>query len=80
MEIKKFEQFVNESNSFDDKIFDFCNKNWDDAWNICKTHGITKGMSKSSIKESRPGYLAMWISDLNKSKKLSEEEIKIINK
>ena len=36
---------------------------FDQKWEMSKLIGRTKGMSKSEIKSSRPGYVDMWIGN-----------------
>lgn len=47
---------------------------FDKGWNVCKKHGLTRGLSKAEIKTQRAGYVAMWLSELEHAGRLSEED------
>lgn len=57
------------------QIDTFVNKDWNAAWNICKAHKKTTGMSKQSIRMMRPGYVNLWINELSILGKLTQEQI-----
>jgi len=56
------------------KQVSFADVDFDKGWAVCKKYGKTRGLSKSSIRMMRPGYVGMWLLDLERAGLLTEDD------